>query len=394
MTSKERVIEALQHKEPDRVPTGEMGVDYLITERLLEKETYYRAKYRELEALWKGKRDEMVASYKKDLVELTKRFGWDFVPVFLVPSKRKKYELPEFIQQYRWKDKDGSIFQYSPKSKEISCIKPAKMTMEDLERLEKETYEIDESELELVRYVVRKMGGTHFILGRYAGGTLPIQGLSDMWEIFGRYEGEKYPTQSDFEGFMTKMISDPEFVYRLIDIHTKRAIKRGKAMIKEGVDGVMMGCDYCDNKGPIMGPKYFRKFIFPSLKKHCEKYHAAGAYVIKHTDGNTWDILDMMTEAGIDGYQGIQLTVGMDIRELKGKYDRKLCLWGGVDCSTLIGGTKKDIRKETECAIRYGAPGGGLVLTSGNTIQVGAKYENYLTMLKTLQRKGTYPIRI
>jgi uroporphyrinogen decarboxylase len=394
MTSKERVIRALQHKEPDRVPTGEMGVDYTITEKLLRRKTYYRAKYRELKAFWEGKRDEMLTSYKRDLPELAKKFNWDFVPVFLVPSKTKKYEPPEFMEQYRWEDKDGSIFQYSPKSKEISCVKPAKMTMEDLERLEKEPYEIDESELELVRYVVKQLGETHFILGRYAGGTLPIQGLSDIWEIFGRYEGEKYSTLSDFDSFMMKMVLEPEFVYRSIDIHTKRAIKRGKAMIEEGVDGVMMGCDYCDNKGSIMGPKYFRKFIFPSLKKHCEEYHTAGAYVIKHTDGNTWDILDMMIEAGIDGYQGIQLTAGMDIRKLKEKYGDKLCLWGGIDCDTLIRGTKEDVRREAEYAIKYGAPGSGLVITSGNTIQIGVKYENYLIMLKILQEKGTYPIRI
>ena len=46
MTSKERVIRALQHKEPDRVPTGEMGVDYTIAEKLVGRKTYYRAKYR------------------------------------------------------------------------------------------------------------------------------------------------------------------------------------------------------------------------------------------------------------------------------------------------------------------------------------------------------------
>lgn len=394
MTSKDRIIRSLEHKEPDGVPTGEMGVDYTITEKALGRKTYYRAKYRELRALWQGERDKMVASYKRDLPELVQRFNWDFVPVFLVPSKRKKYEPLNFIEQYRWKDKDRSTFQYSPQSKEISCIKPAKMTVEDLERLRKEPYEIDGSELELVQYAVKQLGGTHFILGRYADGTLPVQGLSDMGEIFGRYEGEKYPMLSDFDSFMMKMISDPEFVCRLIDIHTKRAIKRGEAMIEEGVDGIMMGSDYCDNKGSIMGPKYFKKFIFPSLKKHCEAYHAAGAYVIKHTDGNTWDILDMMIEAGIDGYQGIELTAGMDIGKLKEKYGDKLCLWGGVDCNTLIRGTKEDIRREVEYAIRYGAPGGGLVLTSGNTIQVGVKYENYLTMLKILQEKGTYPIKI
>jgi len=126
---------------------------------------------------------------------------------------------------------------------------------------------------------------------------------------------------------------------------------------------------------------------------HCREFHKKGAYVIKHTDGNTWEILDQMIKAGIDAYQGIQLSAGMDIRKLKEKYAGRLCLFGGVDCETLIKGTRQDIIKETEYAVRYGAPGGGMVLGSGNTIMAGVKYENYMTMLHIAKEKGAYPIR-
>jgi hypothetical protein len=40
------------------------------------------------------------------------------------------------------------------------------------------------------------------------------------------------------------------------------------------------------------------------------------------------------------------------------------------------------------------APGGGLVLASGNTLQLDAQYENDMKMLSSARKYGTYPIRI
>ena len=73
-TSKERVSRALYHQEPDRVPVGEWGIDHDTTEKVIGHETYWKARAKEKKALWAGKRDEVVESYKKDLVELL-RFG-------------------------------------------------------------------------------------------------------------------------------------------------------------------------------------------------------------------------------------------------------------------------------------------------------------------------------
>ena len=55
MTGKERVIAALEHREPDRVPTGENAVDYELVEKALGRPTLYNARWRELQALWQGK---------------------------------------------------------------------------------------------------------------------------------------------------------------------------------------------------------------------------------------------------------------------------------------------------------------------------------------------------
>lgn len=71
MISKQRVIAELEHREPDRVPTGEFATDYPIIEQLLGGETFWRGKAKMIKALWEGRRHEVVESQKRDIAEFT-----------------------------------------------------------------------------------------------------------------------------------------------------------------------------------------------------------------------------------------------------------------------------------------------------------------------------------
>ena len=100
MTSKERVKTVLRHEEPDRVPVGEVYIDYPIVEKVLGRETFCWAHARTIKALWGGFRDEVVESQKKDTVEFTQKVGIDVVTVYLVPPRNqiilppKQYDRP------------------------------------------------------------------------------------------------------------------------------------------------------------------------------------------------------------------------------------------------------------------------------------------------------------
>jgi hypothetical protein len=67
----------------------------------------------------------------------------------------------------------------------------------------------------------------------------------------------------------------------------------------------------------------------------------------------------------------------MDFKRLKEKYAGKLCLFGCMNVETLIDGSDGEIRAEVEYALKYAAPGGCLVFTSGNILEpcvTAAKY--------------------
>ncbi len=141
-----------------------------------------------------------------------------------------------------------------------------------------------------------------------------------------------------------------------------------------------------------MGPGPFQRFVMPAMAQLIKAAHALGKYFVKHTDGNTWSILDDFVAAHLDAWQGIQPRIGMDLRLLKEKYAGKLCFFGGVDCDTLVAGTPAEAKEQVKYAIRHAGPGGGLVLTSGNSLPIGTKHENYLAMCSAAREYGTYPI--
>ena len=247
------------------------------------------------------------------------------------------------------------------------------MSVEEI--IMREQVSIDESRLEAIAHVVKEIGGSHFVMGRAPDGTFP-------WiETVG------------MDDFLVRMVTEPEFVAKATAAALKTAIAWIEAICDLGVDGVLVGTDYCDNRGLLMGPGPFRHFVMPALAQLIQTTHAMGKYFVKHTDGNTWSILDDFVAADLDAWQGIQPRIGMDLKLLKEKYAGRLCFFGGVDCDNLVAGTLADVRDQVKYAVRHAAPGGGLVLTSGNTLQVGTRYENYMAMLSAAREYGNYPIR-
>jgi hypothetical protein len=374
MIPKQRVIAALNHEEPDRVPTGENAVDCELVERILGHPTLYNARWRERQALWDGRRAEIVADYSSAHVELVRALEWDYVRVPTVPPDRE-YRRPTMTGPYSWLDEDGHEIRYHPDTGNIAVrVDVADMAIDDLPNPE-EPFVVDPSELEAVRYVVEELGRTHFIIGRS-----PIDGTFPFQETVGMAE------------FLMRMVTDPGFVHRAIDVYVSRSIAYIEAMLDAGCDAVMTTDDYSSNRGPIMGPARFREFILPGIIRQAEAFHARGGYFIKHTDGNVWSILDALVEAGIDGWHGIQPSIGMDLRLLVERYGDVLCFFGGVNCETLVGGTPEEARAEVRYAIQHAAPGGGLVVTTGNVLQPGTVLENYLAARQAVREYGAYPI--
>jgi uroporphyrinogen decarboxylase len=354
------MLHALRHEEPDRVPTGENDVDYVLAEQVLGRATLYNARWRERQALWDGRRAEIVRDYGATLVDLAGALEWDYVRVPCMPSDRE-YRRPVMTGPYSWLDESGREVQYSPEVGNIATyVDDSEMTIDDLPD-PAAPFSVHPSALEAIRHVVATLGETHFIIGR-----APVDGTFPYQETVGMAE------------FLTRMVTNPEFVQRAVEVYVNRSIAYIEAMLDAGCHAVMTTDDYSGNEGPFMGPARFRRFVAPGIERQVAAAHARGGAFIKHTDGNIWSILDDLLATGIDGWHGIQPNIGMDLRVLKERYGPRVCFFGGLNCETLIEGTPAMARAEAEYAIRHAAHGGGLVIATGNVLQPGTRLENYL----------------
>lgn len=374
MTGRERILRALSHQEADRVPTGENQVNGELAGRIVGYPTLYATGWAEMQALWHGRREEVVRDYGRTIVDLAHLLEWDYVRVPVVPA-RQEYSQPQMTGPHSWIGDDGKEVRFNPDAGNIlESSYPQGLSVSDLPDPD-DPYEIDESVLDALRYVVAELKDTHFIVAR-----VPHDGTFPWNQTVG------------IEEFLVRMLTDEEFVQKATDVYVARGIKMIEALLDAGADAVMTTDDYSDNRGPMMGRELFRKFIKPGIRKQAQAIHARGGVFIKHTDGNVWGILDDLVDCGIDAWHGIQTNIGMDLAELKRRYGSQLCFFGGVNCDTLISGTPEEVRTEVRVAIEGAARGGGLVVTTSNVLQPGVKLENYQAMRAATHEFGRYPI--
>jgi uroporphyrinogen decarboxylase len=176
-----------------------------------------------------------------------------------------------------------------------------------------------------------------------------------------------------------------------MDLVVDTNITIARRAVRAGVDVVILGDDYAHNCAPMMSPVHFEEFIFPRLKKAIDAIHEEGALCIKHSDGNLWDILDLIVDAGPDAINPLEPVAGMDIRRVKEAYGDRVCLVGNIDCGELLShGTRGQVDAAVCHCLAAASPGGGFILSSSNSIHSSVNPDNYLAMVEAGHAYGLY----
>jgi hypothetical protein len=368
MNSKERVQRTLARQPVDRIPIGFFCIDFDTVEKILGHETYLRAKAKSQIAFWEGRRDEVVQSWKEDMIALYHKL--DLIDVInvsamassLVPPKSYLPEKVRKVDDATWEAADGRVWKYSDITADLTLAydPTAHFSLEQFD-LNAEPAEPDPSIFEVVDAVIAAFPD-RYLLG-------PTGGEGGMILL------------GDMEQGLRLYAEDPELVQRAIDYETRMSNLRDRWYIRPGADAAFWGQDFAATTGPLMSPRMFRQFCLPSIQERVRAVKSHGLKAWKHACGNNWKLLDMFVEAGYDVYQSIQHSASMDIGQVKAKYGDKLALWGGVMVEHLVTGTPADIFRDAEYAMRVGPPGGGYIFGDTHSIAVGTKYDNFMALL-------------
>ena len=134
--------------------------------------------------------------------------------------------------------------------------------------------------------------------------------------------------------------------------------------------------------GLMVSPRMFRKFIRPSLARFIEQAHAYDQKVMYHTCGAVRQLIPDFIEMGVDILNPIQVSAeGMDPAELKAQYGDALCFHGAMDTQTVLAnGTPDQVRAKVELLVQTLGAGGGYILAPTNNLMPDTPVENVMAM--------------
>ena len=341
LTSAQRVMRVLRREEPDRIPHFEWIIDRKVRE-----------------AICPG----------ASMEEFTMRMGLD--AILTAPDIKK-----ETIGPNRVRNEWGVVLETTAEEHGFPVEGPIR-TLDDFRHY------TPPDPLAPGRYESLKR-----LVKRHKGKLAVGVHLNDVFSV-PRY-------LAGFEGLLIAVAEEPELVQRLIDLSVEINLEMAREVARLGADFIFTGDDYASTEGPFMSPRAFRQFFYPGLRRVIAGFHEAGLPVIKHSDGNIIPLIDMILDSGIDCLDPIDPIAGLDIGVMKEKYSHRVALKGNVDCAhTLTFGTEQQVVEETRSVIRKAATGGGLILSSSNSIHSSVKPGNYLAMWNAIRMYGKYPISL
>lgn len=378
LSSRERVLLAINHKEADRVPIC----------------------FREvapLNKLWKNQ-FERAEIFSGLGVDEKIRFGLPWIHYPSVSIKHFEETRPE--EKYpllitEWDTPKGILRTVLRKTPDYPFDKaylvenyniartveyPIK-TLEDLEKLVYLLYDPFKVDMGIFKEDVQKIkifSQDRFMVEATVGYVPSLIAMS----VYG------------LENLLWGVIDKNPLIEELFSMLNKWFIARLKIILEEKPDTVYhMGCYETTD---FWSPKIFEKLFFPLLQEEIRLIHEKEAKFHYYTVTGIMPLIDYYKKVDIDILSSLDPVFpgDADLPQIKQRIGDKVCLWGGVNpTKTIEQGTAQEVREAVIQAISSCAKGGGFVLSTAGSIYEDTKkaYDNIMTMIKTCHEFGRYP---
>ncbi len=379
MSHRERVMKALNHEEPDRVPidlggTTVTGIDLMAYVRLAEYLGF------EEEA---GVADEPF-SQRLRLVSpseaVLQRFGSDFraIPVSqteVIPEVR--------LSDLAYVDEWGVTWERPEGGHYMDKYHPFQEQEPSLADLEKYRWPEPRDPGR-----VRGMKDKAVQLRKETDCATVISFPYGILSLCQRLRG--------FAEWLEDLILNPILAEAFLEHSVRLQTGMAEHMLEEvgdNVDVFMFPDDLGFQDRPYMRPQLYRDRVKPYHRRYVEAIKSkTNAKVLLHSDGAIAPLIPDLIEIGIDAINPIQVSAkGMNARDLQAEYGKDMSFWGAIDTQhTLPFGTPEDIRKEVKERIQELGLGGGYVLGTVHNIQPEVPPENIVAMFDAAREYGRY----
>lgn len=377
MTSRERVIASIEHREPDRLPIDFGGV----VSGIVAGEPYgYDALCRHL-----GITDPETPQINTRLncvqnvdERILRRFHVDIRHVNI--GGRPLEELPGGLYRDMW----GIILKQSGLYKSIPDSEAPLRKATGVDEIEGYPHWPDPGDpvfIEGKREEARRLHDeTDFAVFSHPGYAARVFHM--------------YAALRGFDRWLIDMKTDPDFYHALADKITEVAVEVSKAFYEEVADYTDVAVYYDDmgmQAGGFVSPEDFRTLIRPYTSRYVREIkRVSDARFFYHTCGSVYSYMNDIIEMGVDILNPIQpLAKNMEPERLKREFGDRMCFHGGIDEQRLLPFSPvEEVVEEVRRTIRILAPGGGWIFAPAHNIQPDTPPENIMAMYDTAWSEG------
>ena len=330
MTRRERVIAAVKHQQTDICPyniefTHE---EYEKVSQYLDDNDFYP----------KIGNHIIMANYDGFLSELPEKPGY-------------------------WRDDFGVLWNRNGVDKDIGVIEGRVINEPDIKEFK--FPEINEAEIRNEYETMVKETGDKFRFG-----SIGFSMYERAWTLRG------------IEELLADMIEEPEFVEDLLDAITEYNLKIIDIGLEYNIDD-----DWGQQKGLIMGPVYWKRFIKPRMAKMYAKVKSKGLIVSQHSCGDIQEIMPDLIEIGLDIYQTFQPEI-YNMKEIKREFGNDLTFWGGISTQGLLPFASVEVVKSVAIeTIKIMGKGGGYIVAPTHALSADIPAENVAALIEVFKNQ-------
>jgi len=402
MNSRDRVLAALNHREPDRVPvdfsghrsSGIAGMAYARLRKLLGlKEKPIRI-YDPIQQLAIVDED-VLDRFAADTIELGRGFAlddsaWaDWVLPYGTPCQMPAWALPERGQgEWVIRSKSGRIIARMPDG--AIYFEQAYFPFTDEAGPKTIPEAMEESMWTAIACPPGPLVEGPDGLERLTEGARRLREKTDR-AILGLFGGNLFEMGQFLyrnDNFFVLLASEPKkahaFLDRLVEIHLAK-LERFLGAVGKYIDIIVFGDDLGMQTGPQISPAMYREFFKPRHKLMWNRAkELAAVRVMLHSCGGIRELLPDLIDAGLEAVNPVQISCSkMDARELKAEFGKDVTFWGGgIETQHILPhATPEVVRDHVKGQVSILSPGGGFVFQQVHNILANVPPENVVAML-------------
>ena len=409
MTSRERIVAAIEHRQPDKVPvdlgaTPSSGISAIAYGNLKTHLGLNRGATRIYDVVQQlaQPEDDILSRFQIDVVDIGRAFNTgpsDWQPTTLADGQAACY--PAWFHPEP--QADGSFIARMKGGLDIAHM-PAGGTFYDQTYFPYlDGYPTDFGKLsdEMGKILWAALvhspwdhAGDPYFWDTLRAKALELRRTSDraLMIVIGCNLFEWGTFLRRMDNFLMDLVAEPGKVEALLDALMERhlaVLEKACRAVGDVADVIRFGDDLGTNGGPFMSPTTYRQLFKPRHTMLCDYVHRHSKMkTFLHSCGSIRALMPDLIEAGYDVINPMQTTCkGMEAEGLKTDFGKDICFWGG-GCDTkgvLPKGTPAEVKDHVRRRLEILMPGGGFVFNTVHNILPDVPPQNIVAMFEAVQ---------